>query len=118
MRRRSREVPEVGQLDPRNRREPSPRPGSVGPYLRIVDAKSTSGCDGAEEIAGKLRCYSFNVELYDPVKVSAGVEDLVPTGQFEKVFNKMPDPMEPGEWLTLGQRLDLRWTILVWPCLE
>lgn len=98
------------------------RPGSPGPYLKIVDAISTSGCAASQIIAAsgnsprKRRCRSFTAEIVDVIENDDGTEDLITTGETVTVWNKSNEAMTAGEDLVIGQRPNRRWTIVSWFC--
>lgn len=98
------------------------RPGSPGPYLKIVDAISSTGCDASEIIEAdgdaprKRRCHSFTAEIVDVIENEDGTEDLVSTGETVTVWNKSNEAMTAGEDLVIGQRPNRRWTIVSWFC--
>jgi len=95
-------------------------PKDAGPILRIVEAVSTAGCDGAtvtEATGGnprKIACSKFTAEIYEPHKVDANTEELRATGETVTVWHKFATPMTVDQNLTLLLRPDGRWTILVW----
>lgn len=99
-------------------------PTDAGPILRIVEAVSTTGCDGAtvtEATSGsprKIVCKKFTAEIYEPVKVDANTEELRATGETVTVWHKFAEPMTADQNLTLLLRPDGRWTMLVWECEE
>ncbi|QDT07988.1 hypothetical protein K227x_64180 [Rubripirellula lacrimiformis] len=102
-------------------RRNSPNP-SLAPYTRIVDAvsKTTTPASVVTPAGGgeprKRRCTTFQAEIVDSIEVNANTEDLISTGEVVDVFNKSNEAMPIGEDIVIGQRPDLKWTIVSWFC--
>jgi hypothetical protein len=93
-------------------------------YAIILDVISTTACAAADiipanyilELPQRVRTKKFQAAVLKAITNPIETTDLWPTGEIVTVENKFDEPMEVGQYLTIGRRRDGIWVILVWPC--